>query len=302
VTRRAWLAFAAVSLLWGIPYLFIKVAVDGEMPPLVLAWGRIVFGALVLLALAWRQGTLAPLRGRGLWLAAFAVAEVAIPFPMLGLAEERVSSSTAAIGIAAVPLLIACLALRFEPEERLDGRRLAGLLIGLAGVAALVGIDVAGSGEEMVGIVFVLVAACGYATGPLILKRHLSDLDPIAAMGACLTIAAVILTPLAAVTLPSAMPSGGAFASVAVLGLLCTALALVLMAVLIDEAGPARASVITYVNPVVAVVLGVIFLGEEPGVGSIFGLVAIIVGSFVATRSSRRAEETTIAVDPRTSS
>jgi drug/metabolite transporter (DMT)-like permease len=287
VTPRAWLAFAAVSLLWGIPYLFIKIAVDGGMPPLVLAWGRIVLGAVVLLAIAWRAGTLAALRGRGRWLAAFALAELAIPFPMLGLGEQRVASSTAAVVIATAPLLVALLALRFEPAEPLGGGRIAGLLLGLLGVAALVGIDVAGSSRELAGVGCVLVAACGYAIGPLVLKRHLADLDPVASMGTALAIAAVLLTPLAALTLPSSAPSGGAFAAVAVLGLLCTALALALMAVLIDEAGPGRAVVITYVNPVIAVALGIAFLGEEPGPGSIIGLLAILTGSYLATRGAR---------------
>lgn len=290
MTSRAWFAFAAISLLWGIPYLFIKIAVDGGVPPLLLAWGRIALAAAVLLAIAWRAGTLAPLRGRGRWLVAYAVAELAIPFPMLGLGEERVASSTAAIVIATAPLVVAGLALRFEPSERVGGYRLAGLLLGLAGVAALVGIDVAGSGRELLGVACVFVAACGYAIGPMVLKRHLADLDPIASMGACLAIAGILLTPLAGVSVPSADPSGGALASVAVLGLLCTALALVLMAVLVDEAGPGRALVITYVNPVIAVALGIAFLGEEPGAGAIFGLAAILFGSWLATRGGPPAE------------
>lgn len=290
MSSRAWFAFAAISLLWGIPYLFIKIAVDGGLPPLVLAWGRIALGAVVLLAIASRAGTLAPLRGRGRWLLAYAVLELAIPFPMLGVGEERVASSTAAIVIATAPLIVAGAALRFEPAERVDGRRLAGLLLGLGGVAALVGIDVAGSASELLGVACVLVAAGGYAVGAMLFKRHLADLDPIASMGTCLAIAAVVLTPLAALSAPSADPSGGALASVVVLGLLCTALALVLMAVLVDEAGPGRALVITYVNPVVAVTLGVVFLSEEPGAGAIFGLAAILVGSWLATRGAPATE------------
>jgi drug/metabolite transporter (DMT)-like permease len=287
MSRRAWGAFAAVSVLWGLPYLFIKIADDGGMPPLVLAWGRVTLGAVVLLLVAGRAGTLSGLRGRGRWLLAFAVLEIAIPFPLIALGETKVASSTAAIVIATAPLIVAVLALRFEPAERLDRRRFAGLLVGLAGVAALVGIDIAGSGRELLGVACVFVAACGYATGPLVLKRHLADLDPIASMGACLALAAALLTLPAALTLPSAAPSGGAFAALVVLGLLCTALALVLMAILVDEAGPSRALVITYVNPVVAVALGVAFLGEDPGPGALIGLAAILAGSYLATASAR---------------
>jgi drug/metabolite transporter (DMT)-like permease len=295
MTRRAWGAFAAVSVLWGLPYIFIKIADDGGMPPLVLAWSRVVLGAAILLALARRAGTLPTLRDRGPWLAAFALAEIAIPFPMIAVGEQHVASSTAAILIATVPLLIAILSLRLEPTERVTGRRLLGLLVGLAGVAALVGVDVSGDGGELLGVGAVLIAACGYATGPLILKRGLADLDPIATMGACLAIAAVILTPFAAFDLPSGAPTAGAFASVVVLGVLCTALALVLMAILIDAAGPARASIITYINPVIALALGIAFLGESPGAGSLIGLALILVGSWLSTRSSSRTEPASIS-------
>jgi drug/metabolite transporter (DMT)-like permease len=289
MSRRAWGAFAAVSALWGVPYLFIKIADDGGMPPVVLAWGRVALGAVVLLLISWRAGTLPGLRGRGRWLVAFAVLEIAIPFPLIALGETRVASSTAAIVIASVPLIIALLTLRFEPSERVTGRRLAGLLVGFAGVAALVGVDVSGDGGELLGVGAVLIAACGYASAPLILKRHLIDLDPTAVMAACLTIAAAILTPFAAVDWPSSTPSGGAFAAVAVLGLVCTALALVLMAILIGAAGPARASVITYINPVIALALGIVFLGESPGAGSLVGLVLILAGSWISTRGSSQS-------------
>jgi drug/metabolite transporter (DMT)-like permease len=289
MSRRAWGAFAAVSVLWGIPYLFIKIADDNGMPPLVLAWGRVTLGAVVLLAISWRAGTLPGLRGRAPWLVAFAVLEIAIPFPMIALGETRVASSTAAIVIASVPLIIALLTLRFEPSERVTGRRLVGLLVGFAGVAALVGVDVSGDGGELLGVGAILIAACGYASAPLILKRHLIDVDPTAVMAACLTIAAAILTPFAVVDWPTSPPSGGAFAAVVVLGLLCTALALVLMAILIGAAGPARASVITYINPVIALGLGIVFLGESPGAGSVVGLVLILIGSWISTRGSSQA-------------
>ena len=283
MSARAWAAFAAVSVIWGVPYLFIKIAVEGGMPPLVLAWSRIVMAAVVLLMIAWRAGTLASLRGRWRWLAAFAAAEIAIPFPLIATGEQRIASSTAAIVIATAPFFVAALALRFEPAERVDGRRLSGMVVGFLGVVTLVGLDLATGSGELLGLAAVFVASFGYATGAMLLSRHLSDLDPIAAMGACLAIAGVALTPLAATTLPESMPSDGALASVVVLGLLCTATALVLMAVLIDEAGPGRAAVITYVNPVIAVGLGVVFLGESPGAGAIAGLLLILAGSWLAT-------------------
>jgi drug/metabolite transporter (DMT)-like permease len=141
MSTRAWMIFAAVSTLWGIPYLFIKIAVDGGITPGVLAWGRIVLGAAVLLALAARAGVLAQLRGRWRWLAAYAIVEVSIPFPLIATGEQHVSSSLAAIIIASVPLIVALLALRFDPAERASGSRLVGLVIGVLGVVLLVGIE-----------------------------------------------------------------------------------------------------------------------------------------------------------------
>ena len=283
MNRRAALAFAAISLIWGVSYLFIRIAVRGGMTPLTLAWGRVTLAAVVLLVLAWRAGTLPTLRGRWRWLLAYAVAEITIPFPMIAFGEQRVSSSLAAITIAAVPLIGALLALRFDHSERPTPVRAVGLLIGFAGVVALVGIDVAGSARELVGIAGVLLAALGYAIGPMLVKHRLAALDPRATMGASLGIVAVLLAPAAALDLPARLPTAGAFASVVILGLLCTALAFVIFAVLIREAGTSRAMVITYVNPVVAVALGVALLGEQPGAGAVAGLLLILAGSWLST-------------------
>jgi drug/metabolite transporter (DMT)-like permease len=287
VNARASSLFAAVSVLWGVPYLLIKLAVNGGMTPLVLAWGRIALAAILLLALAARAGALHGLRGRWKGVIAYAVVELCIPFPLIAAGEQHVASSLAAIIIAAVPLIMALLALRFDHEERTTGTRLAGLVIGLIGVVLLVGLSASGTLGALLGAGAVLLAAVGYAGGPLILKRSLGGLDPRAAMGASLAVAAVVLTPLALLDLPDRVPSGGAIAGVVALGVICTALAFVLMAMLIAEIGPARAVIITYINPVVAIVLGVAILGERPGVGAIAGLVLILGGSWVATGARR---------------
>jgi drug/metabolite transporter (DMT)-like permease len=283
MSARAWTAFAAVSTLWGMPYLFIKIAVDDGVPPAFLAFVRVALGAAVLVALAWKAGALPSLRGRWRWLTVYAVFEIAIPFPLIAAGERHVASSLAAIIIAAVPLIIALLALRFDPAERATGSRLVGLLVGLAGVVALVGIDVAGRGDELIGAGAILLAAVGYAAGPMVFKRHLVDLDPRAAMGASLVLAAIVLAPLAAADTPSAVPSASALVALVVLGLFCTAAAFVFFGALIAEVGPGRALVITYVAPVVAVALGVTVLGERPGVGAVAGLLLILAGSWLST-------------------
>ncbi|MGD9737143.1 MAG: DMT family transporter [Solirubrobacterales bacterium] len=290
MNTRAWVAFAVLAAVWGTPYLLIKVAVDGGMPPLVLAWVRLLLAMALLAAIAWRAGSLAPLRPRLRWIALYALFELVIPFPMLGFGEERIDSSVAAILIATAPLIVAVLALRFEPSERVRGRRLAGLLIGLIGVAALVGVHLSGGEEELLGVGAVFVAATGYAIGPMILRRHFADLDPIASMAAAMAFGALALTPFAAAALPGASPSGGAIASVLALAVFCTALSMVAMAILVREAGAGRALLVTYVNPVIAVALGVIFLSEEPGAGALAGLAAILAGSWLASRGEPPAE------------
>lgn len=283
MSRRGWLAFAAMSLIWGVPYMFIKLAVDGGAPPATVAWARVTLGALVLLALAWRAGTLAELRGRLPWVLAYGAVEMALPFPLIAYGEQHLPSSTAAILIASVPLLIALISLGYADVERPTPVRLLGLLVGFAGVVTLVGIDVSHQPHELPGALAVLGAACGYACGPLILRRGLIDLEPRATVGASLGAASLLLLPAALLSTPARMPSAGALGSIVVLGLLCTALAFVVFSVLIAEAGPARASVITYLNPVVAVALGVGLLGEQPGAATVAGLLLILAGSWLST-------------------
>jgi drug/metabolite transporter (DMT)-like permease len=243
----------------------------------------LTLGPLVLAPLAVRSAPLRGLRRRWRPILAYAAAEIVVPFPLIAFGERHVSSSLAAILIAAVPLTIALLALRFDPSERVDGRRLAGLVVGLAGVVALVGLDVAGSASELLGTACVLVAVLGYAAGPMILRAHLGDVDPRGLVTASLAVAAVLLAPLALAGAPRALPSAGVLASIAVLGVACSALAFVLFATLIQEVGAGRASVITYIAPTVAVALGVTLLGESLGVGAIAGLLLILAGSWLST-------------------
>jgi drug/metabolite transporter (DMT)-like permease len=295
-----------MSVLWGGSYLLIEIAERGGIPALWVAWLRVALAAVVLLALAARAGTLASLRGRGRWLLAYAVAEIAIPFPLIATGEIHVASSVTAIVIATVPLFGALLALRFDAEERPTRMRALGLGLGFAGVVALVGLDLVGSGSQLLGVGAILLAALGYAIAPLVLKHGLTHGDPRATMGACLAIAAVLIAPVAAFAHPSHGWAGvtlGAIASVVTLGLVCTAAALVIFAVLVREAGPSRATVITYVNPVVALALGVGLESERPGVGSLAGLGLILAGSWLATGGAGATpprRRTAVASSPRT--
>jgi drug/metabolite transporter (DMT)-like permease len=281
MSARGWALFAAVSVIWGVPYLFIKIAVDDGLTPGFVAWSRVALAAIVLLPLALRAGALRGLPLR--WLVAFATAEICIPFPLIGFGEQRISSSLAAILIAALPLVVSFLALRFDRAERPTPTRLVGMLIGLAGVVALVGIDIGGRGAELLGAAAVLTATLGYAVGPLIVKRRLAGADPLGPVTAAMCIASIMLLPFGIGDFPSEAPTGEAVAAVIVLGLVCSAIAFLVFFRLIAEVGPSRATVITYVNPIVALALGVAILGESVTAGAIAGLLLILAGSWLST-------------------
>ena len=283
MSARAWLLFAAVSVVWGVPYFLIKVAVDADVPPAFVAWSRVVLGAALLLPLALKRQALRGLKRHRVAIAAYAGCEIAVPFMLIAVGEQHVASSLAAILISSMPLMVTLLSLRFAPDDRATGVRLAGLFTGLAGVVLLLGIDVAGEADELLGALLILVATLGYATAPLIIQRSLAELDPLGPVTAGLMISAVALLPLAIAAPPETTPPLDAVASLVVLGAVCTALGLVLFFQLIAEAGPSRASIITYVNPVVAVILGVLVLDERLGASSITGLVLILAGSWLAT-------------------
>ncbi|HZS13810.1 MAG TPA: DMT family transporter [Candidatus Dormibacteraeota bacterium] len=292
MTRRGWLLFAAMCVIWGIPYLLIKVAV-ADVTPVALVFLRTAMGALLLVPIAAARGYLKPLQPHWRVLLVYTVVEIAVPWVLLSDAETKLSSSLSGLLVAAVPLIGAVIAAALG-QERLDLRRLAGLLVGLGGVAALLGLDV-GSGDVRAVVEIGVVAVC-YATGPIIIVRRLSRLPALGVVAVSLAIAAVAYAPAAALQLPRAMPGGNVLAAIALLGVVCTALAFVVFFALIAEVGPVRATVITYVNPAVAVLLGVTLLGERFTAGTAAGFVLILAGCALATRRTRErmpAEEPT---------
>ena len=194
MTARAWLLFAAVSVVWGVPYFFIKVAVEAGVPPGFVAWSRVALGAALLLPVAWRRGALRGLGGRWRAVAAYAACEVALPFLLIAAGEQRVASSLAAILIASMPLMVALL----SPDDRPTGLRLVGLVIGFGGVVALLGVDVVGRPGELLGAVLILVATLCYATATIIVNRGLADLDPLGPIAASLALATLGLVPAVA--------------------------------------------------------------------------------------------------------
>lgn len=291
MSRRGWALFVALSLIWGVPYLLIKVAVESVAPPVVV-FVRVALAAAVLLPLAFARGMLRPLVPHWRWVLAFALAEIAIPFAALTFAETRLTSSLTALLIAAVPIVGAVLAHLLHLDDRVTRVRLVGLLLGIVGVAALVGLDVRGS--EFVGVAALGLTVLGYAAGPMIIATKLSTAPAPAVIAVALSINAVIYAPIAWATWPSAAVPATAWWSLVVLGLVCTAVAFLVLFALVAEAGPTRTTVITYINPAVAVLLGVLVLGEPVTLGMLVGFPLVLVGSYLATR---RAPADAVAPD-----
>jgi drug/metabolite transporter (DMT)-like permease len=283
VTRRGWALFAAMAVIWGIPYLLIKIAV-GELTPASLVLLRTALGAALLLPIAATRGWLTPLLPYWRWVIAYTVVEVSLPWFLLSDAERRLSSSLTGLLIAAVPLIGAVLQRLTRGDERMDPGRLAGLMVGLAGVAVLVGLNV--SFKDLGAVGEVGLVAIGYATGPLIIARRLPRLPAVGVVAASLALTAIAYAPLAVPQLPRTLPSARVLLAVAILGVVCTAVAFLLFFALIGEVGPVRATVITYFNPAVALLLGVTLLNEPLTVGAVVGFGLILVGSVLATRRS----------------
>jgi drug/metabolite transporter (DMT)-like permease len=280
MSRRGVLLFAAMCVIWGIPYLMIRVAVR-ELAPVTLVFLRTGIAALLLLPFAlWRKELRALLpHWRALLL--YTAIEVALPWFLLAKAETKLSSSLTGLLIAAVPLVGAVVAALTGERERQGTRRWLGLSVGIAGVAAIVGLDV-GQVHVVPLLQIACVAVC-YAIGPLIFSRHLSDAPPLGVVVASLVLTAVVYAPLAAFRWPTEMPSAHVVESVLGLAIVCTALAFILFFALIGEVGPVRATVITYVNPAVAAIVGVALLDEKLTTGMIVGFVLVLAGTVIAT-------------------
>jgi drug/metabolite transporter (DMT)-like permease len=285
VSWRGWGAFAALGIIWGLPYFFIKLSVQ-ELSPLLVAFGRVTLGTLILLPIAWRRGALRSLGKHKGAICAFALAEFVIPFLVISFGERWISSSVTGILIAMVPLSIALIQRFFGVHERLGRWRILGLGLGFVGVAALLGFGTISGPLGWAGVACMLIATLGYAIGPLIIQRHLNGLDPYGPLAASLAVASIVLLIPAVLAFPTRMPSALVLASMAMLGVLCTAVAMLLMFYLVGHAGASRAAVITYINPAVAALLGVSLLHERLGLGGILAFVLILLGSWLATRGA----------------
>jgi drug/metabolite transporter (DMT)-like permease len=292
VSLRGWILFLAMSIIWGIPYLLIKIAVEEVSVP-VLVFTRVAVGAAVLLPLVLTRQTVTMVRNHWRALLGFAFFEIIAAWWLLSDAERHLTSSMTGLLIAAAPIFAAVLD-RFTGGERLGAKRVAGLAIGIAGVAVLAGPHIGGSTWPILEVL--LVALC-YAIAPLIAARRLADVPTLPMTAVCLGFAALVYAAPAAATWPVEMPSTRALLALGSLAVICTALAFIVFFALIREVGAARALVFTYINPAVALTAGVIVLNEPLTPWNVGALVLILIGCVFATRRHEGAAPE-IATEP----
>jgi drug/metabolite transporter (DMT)-like permease len=281
MSKRGAILFLSLGLIWGIPYLLIKVSVE-YLSPEVIIFLRVFLAAIILMPVVIKRSYLRQLKGHWKWVFVFAIVEIAFPFGALTFAEIKLSSSMTGLLIAAVPIISAIFAWRLGIDDRITGNRVLGLAIGIVGVASLVGLDVTGS--ELLSVALLGITVVGYALGPIIVSQKLSQAPALAAIAMAMVINSVIYAPLAFFSRPTESVPVNVWLAVAVLGAVCTALAFLLFFSLVAEVGPARTTVITYINPAVAVILGVLVLSEPITLGLLVGFPLILLGSFLATR------------------
>ena len=286
VPRKAFVLFMSAGLIWGTPYFFIAVALD-HFHTASIVFLRVFLGALVLLPIALSKGMVRKTLKAWPWVLGFAVLEMVGPWWLITEAERDISSSLAGLLVTTVPFIAAFLVGFLGDRSAWHPTTVLGLVIGFAGVLSLVGIDVFGGAILLTPVLMVLGAAVGYAVAPIVANRTPGDVPTLGVIAVSLTIVTIIYAPFAAFTLPAdiaASPSWEAWVSILILGLACSALAFVIFFALIREIGPARASLITYVNLAVAMVLGVVFLAEPLTAGMLVGFPLVVIGSYLASR------------------
>ncbi len=283
MNRRSWLLFAAVSLLWGIPYLFIKIAIV-DLSPLFVVFGRCLIAAAILVPVAASRGLLPSLRGRLRFVLLLSVVHIVGPFLLITYGELHITSSLAGLIIAIEPVVVGLLLMRSEP---FTPARVVGLVLGFGGVAALTGVELGGDRSGLLGAGLVALATVGYAVATILVQRNGSGIPPTALVAGTMTSRSLLLAPFALFALPTEPVRASSWTSLVVLGVLCSALALLAFYALIGEAGPNKAGLVTYVNPVVAVALGVAILDEPLRPSMLAGAALILAGCALATRPPR---------------
>lgn len=292
MSRRGWVLFLAMAVIWGIPYLLIRVAVR-QLDPGVLVLFRTGPAALLLTPIVIARGQLRALVANFKWIAIFAVIEFGIPWYFMSTAEKHISSSLTSLLICCVPLLAVLVQRLRRTDEHISRRRYLGLGIGALGVAFLVGLDLRGGSITWIAMLMVVVV--GYCVGPIVLATKLAEVPGIAVVAGATALVAVCWIPWAVLHWPTHV-SGETLSSMVVLSVVCTATAFLVFFELVKEVGSSRSVVVTYFNTAIAVALGVIGLHEALTAGIIFGFPLVLVGCVFATSRPKNSVDLDVAL------
>ena len=288
MTRKSWIQFAFVGLLWGIPYLLMKVSVADIPPPLIVA-GRTFIGAMILIPISVRQGSFMD-AVRGIkYVLPYAFLEMVGPWILITNAEKEISSGLAGLLIATVPIFATIFTSLRGDHTVWQPKRIFGLVVGFIGIVALVGIESITGSSNPKAIAMCILAALMYAYAVLMVTSNLPDVEGVAINGLAMAITSLFYMPIAIAMWPSNAVSPNAVAALVALGVFSTAIAFMLFFTVIKEIGAARGSLTTYVNTAVAVVLGIFVLGEQITLGIIVGLPLVLLGSYLASRKTKLA-------------
>ena len=290
MSRKNWGLFLLTGLLWGIPYLLMKVAVR-DLSPVVIVFGRVLIGSLILIPIAIRKRTILDGFKNWKYVLPYATAEMILPWILITTAEKNISSGLAGLLVATVPIWSTIQASYHGDKSVWHHKRLFGLALGFIGIVLVVGIESIRGKQDPVAIGMMLLAAIGYSWATIMVNRNIPHVDGIAINGISMGITAIVYLPLTALNLPSSMPSSSVLWSVFLLGLFPTALAFIFFFQLMPEIGPARASLVTYLNTAFAVLLGIILLGEPLTLGIEVGLPLVLIGSYFASRKNSTADK-----------
>jgi drug/metabolite transporter (DMT)-like permease len=286
MSRRGWFLFILVGFLWGIPYLFIKVAVDPDngFTPATVVCLRTAIGAAILIPLAMKQRQLIfAIRGWR-YVGAYALLEMIGPWILIGTAEQKISSGLAGLLVASVPIWATLFASMRGDKTVWQPKRLFGIIVGFIGLIAVVGIESITGSADALSIFMVLLASIGYSYAVMMVQGALPGVSGVAINAVAMAMAAIFYLPFAIAQWPHHEISSGAIRAVVGLGVLSTGAAFAAFFTLANIIGVARGSLVTYLNTACAVVLGVVILGEPLTTGIILGLPLVLIGSYFASR------------------
>ena len=287
MSRKGLFLFIAAGVAWGLPYFFIRIAVE-DFSTVTIVFARVVIGGAVLIPLAIHRKALLPAIKQWRWVLAFAAIEMVVPWWLITEAERNISSGLAGLLVATVPFFAILIAYFYQGDKSVKHpKTLMGLVIGFVGVVLLVGIDSLAGHISPVHVLMVIVAAVGYAIAPAIAAQKLNGVETVGVISLSLAMVAVVYAVPALIALPAEIAAGPAIESwiaLGVLGVICSAVAFVIFFMLIREIGSARATLITYLNTAVALVLGILFLSEPLTLGIIIGFPLVLIGSYFASK------------------